>query len=255
MAEPANSDERIAAFLDGALDDEAQAAFEADLASNPALAAEVERMLANDSLLQEAFAGPMAAGVDDALLARMGLSDNSPAQPAASVIELASRRPAEPEVANDNPSGWSRWRLPLGSGIAAAMALMVTFGLSGGDGSSFDAALDATPSGQIAALKDGTKLTPVLSFRAGDGRYCREFSLGSGAAGGTGVACHDDGGWQVEALDQGATELARSDEIQVAGGADTSGLDAAYDRLAAGDPLTGEAERELITNDWKIDKK
>lgn len=208
-------------------------------------------MLANDGLLQEAFAGPMAKGVDDALLARMGLAGAGLSQPAASVIDLASRRPAEPGIANDNPSGWSRWWLPLGGGVAAALALMVTFGLGGGSSSSFDAALDATPSGQIAALEDGTKLTPVLSFRAGDGRYCREFSLGSGAAGGTGVACRDDGGWQVEALDQGATELASSDEIQVAGGADASGLDAAYDRLAAGDPLTGEAELEMITSNWK----
>jgi hypothetical protein len=81
--------------------------------------------------------------------------------------------------------------LPLGGGIAAALALMATFGLGGGAGSSFDAALDTTPSGRIAALDDGTKLTPVLSFRAGDGRYCREFSLGSGAAGGSGG---EDGG-------------------------------------------------------------
>jgi hypothetical protein len=250
MTEPASPDERIVAFLDGALDDDAQAAFEAELASNSALAAEVERMLANDSLLREAFDGPMAEGADDALLARMGL-----AQPAAPVIDLDSRRPAEPKGANDNTSGWSRWRLPLSGGIVAALALMVTFGLGDGDGSSFDAALDTTPSGQIAALADGSTLTPVLSFRAGDGRFCREFSLGSGAAGGSGVACRGDGGWKIEALDQGATQLARSDEIQVAGGADASDLDAAYDRLAAGDPLTGEVEQALITSHWKNAKQ
>lgn len=250
MTEPATPSERIAAFLDGALDDAEQAAFEAELESNPALAAEVERMLGNDSLLREAFDGPISEGVDDALLTRMGL-----AQPAAGeVIDLASRRAAEPKVANDNTPGWSRSRWPLGGAVAAALALMVTIGVGSG-GTSFDAALDGTPSGQLAALEDGTNLTPVLSFRAGDGRYCREFSLGSGERGGSGIACRDGSGWQVEALDEGATELARSDEIVLAEGADANGLNAAYARLAAGDPLAGEAESALIASGWDSSEK
>lgn len=245
MTDAATPDERIAAFLDGALDDVEQAAFEAELEANPALAAEVERMLGNDSLLREAFDGPIGDGVDGALLARMGL-----AAPAAEMVDIASRRPAASQIANDNTPGWSRWRWPLGGAVAAAVALMVTVGFGSG-GTTFDDALDSTPSGQLAALEDGTNLTPVLSFRAGDGRYCREFSLGSGEQGGSGIACRDSGGWEVEALDEGATELARSDEIMLADGADVSGLKAVYTRLSAGDPLAGEAENALIANGWK----
>ncbi len=249
MTDFASQDERIAAFLDGALDDAEQAAFEAELESNPALAAEVERMLENDDLLRRAFDEPMQQGVDQALLERMGLAPKSSAE----VIDLASRRPVSAGAgigANDNSPGWSRWRLPLGGAVAAALALMVAVSVRD-TGSAFDAALDSTPSGQLAALDDGLGLTPVLSFRAGDGRYCREFSLGSGEAGGSGIACRESDGWQVEALDQGATELAASGEIALANGADGSGLDAAYARLDAGDPLGGVAESELIADDWK----
>lgn len=257
MTEPANTDERIAAFLDGAMDDAEQAAFEAELEANPALAAKVERMLSNDHLLREAFDGPIAQGVDEELLARMGLAAPSAKLASPNVVDLASRRSSEPTIANDNTPRWSSWRLPLGGAVAAGVALMVTVGLGNG-GSSFDAALDATPSGQFAALEDGGKLTPVLSFRADDGRYCREFSLGSGDAagpGGSGIACRNGGGWQVEALDEGASELARSDEITLAAGADPSGLDEAYARLGAGDPLAGAAEADLIRRGWKVLEK
>ena len=199
MTDPSTQIERIAAFLDGALGDAEQAAFEAELEINPALAAAVERMLGNDSLLRAAFDEPIGEGVDGALLARMGL-----AAPAAEVIDMASRRLAPSQIANDNSPGWSRWRWPLGGAVAAAVALMVTVGF-GSAGTTFDDALDNTPSGQLAALEGSTNLTPVLSFRAGDGRYCREFSLGSGEQGGSGIACRDSGGWEVEALDEGAS--------------------------------------------------
>lgn len=247
MTDFATQYERISSFLDGALDDAEQAAFEAELASNPALAAAVERMLENDDLLRRAFDEPMQQGVDEAVLERMGLA---PAAPSAQIMELSDRQPsAAPAGANDNAPSWSRWRLPLGGAVAAAVALMVAVSVRD-TGSAFDAALDSTPSGQMASLDDGVGLTPVLSFRAGDGRYCREFSLGAGEGGGSGIACRESGSWQVEALDSGATELAAANEIALADGADGSGLDTAYARLGAGDPLGSEAEGALIAGDW-----
>jgi hypothetical protein len=248
MTDTATQDERIAAFLDGALDDIEQAAFEAELERDHELAAKVERMLQNDQLLCAAFDEPMQQGVDDALLERMGLAQKSTAE----VIDLAGRRANSAEAsrgANDNSAGWSRWRLPLGGAVAAAVVLVVAVSVRD-TGSAFDAVLDNTPSGQMASLDDGVGLTPVLSFRAGDGRYCREFSLGSGEAGGSGIACRESDAWQVEALDRGATELAAASEIALADGADGSGLDATYARLGAGDPLGSEAESALIAGEW-----
>jgi len=242
MTGPRSRDERIAAFLDGALDDADQAAFEAELEHDPELAAEVERLLGNDALLREAHAGPIAEGVDDALLARMGLD---------------VRRGDAPAAANDNPPFWRRWRVPLGGAIAAALALtlILTSQRGAAPGAGFDAALDGTPSGQVATLDGGRELRPLLTFQAGDGRYCREFSLGRSGAGGAGIACRSGGRWQVEALDKGATELADGAEIAMASGADGAGLEAAYARLKAGDPLGAERETALISGAWRDDAK
>lgn len=250
MPEQPNRDEWICAYLDGALDEAGMAEFEAAMDCDPALAAEVERLLGNDSFLRAAFDDPIQQGVDDALLERMGLAD--PVTTSADVIVLAERRTAT-VAANDDQPGWRRWRLPAAGAVAAAVALLVTLGLPGGRPATmaFDAALDATPSGQVAMLDGGEELTPVLTFSAGDGRFCREFSLGSGQGGGTGIACRGDtGGWQVEALEGGATRLADSGTIALAAGAQSSAIDAAYVTLDAGDPLQSARERALIANHW-----
>ena len=249
MTGPQSREERIAAFLDGALDDAEQAAFEAELERDPALAAEVERMMGNDALLRDAFSGPIEEGVDNALLARMGLAKGAPAK----VADLDERRASPSVAANDNPPFWRRWQVPLGGAIAAALALalFLTNQQGAAPGADFNAALDGTPSGQVAALDGGQKLKPLLTFQAGDGRFCREFSIGMGDAGGTGIACRSDNGWQVEALDKGATELAEGSEIALASGEDGAGLDAAYARLKAGDPLAAEHETALISSDWQ----
>jgi hypothetical protein len=241
--------ERIAAFLDGALGDADQAAFEAELEHDADLAAEVERMMGNDALVREAFAGPIEEGVDDALVERMGLAKESPAK----VVELDDYRADTPASANDNPPFWRRWQVPLGGAIAAALALTLILASQQGaaPGSGFDAALDGTPSGQVAALDGGRELTPLLTFQAGDGRYCREFSIGKGQAGGTGIACRTGEGWKVEALDKGATELTKGSEIALASGEDGAGLDAAYSRLDAGDPMGTERENSLISSGWQ----
>lgn len=249
MTGPQSRDERIAAFLDGTLDDTEQAAFEAELERDPALSAEVERMMGNDALLREAYAGPIEEGVDEALLVRMGLTTESQAD----VVNLTDHRADGPFAANDNAPFWRRWQVPLGGAIAAALALTLILTNQQGptSGASFDDTLDGTPSGQVASLEGGQELKPLLTFQAGDGRFCREFSFGKGDAGGTGIACRSGGRWKVEALDKGATELAKGSEIGLASGEDGAGLDAAYARLKAGDPMGPEIESALISSGWQ----
>lgn len=237
---------RISAFLDGVMEPQDLRAFEAQIEADPALAARVEQMLGNDALLQEAFSAPIEQGVDDALLERMGLA---PALP--QVIDLSARRAAKTgSAANDNAGGWTRWRIPLGGALAAGLALALMLDTrSSSEQGGFAAAMETLPSGQVASLDDGISVKPLLTFRAGDGRYCREFSLGSGG----GIACRESGGgkWRVEALDAAATSLGEAGEIELAAGADGSGLDAAYARLDASDPLGQTAEAALISGKWQ----
>lgn len=234
-------DEWICAYLDGALDPASMAEFEQAMESDSTLAGDIERLLANDSLLRAAFDSPMHDDVDAALLARMGLA------------EPAGEQLAVPAAANDNPPFWRGWRLPAAGAIAAALALAVTVGMPSGPAPmAFGPALDATASGQLASLEDGTELTPVLSFAAADGRFCREFSLAGAGSGGKGIACREGtGNWQVEALEPGATRLADAAGIVLAAGADGAALAAAYDQLGASDPLPMDREEALIADGWQ----
>lgn len=230
--------ERIAAYLDGAMTDAETEAFEREMASDPLLAAEVERLASNDSLLREAFAEPAGSTIDAAFLERMGLTE--------------PERPVNPVAANDNPPFWQRYRIPLGAGIAAALALALTFTLQNGTTQTpIGLALEQTPSGQVAALDDGTSITPLLSFKAGDGRFCREFTYSAASGDRGGIACRGAKDWSVEAWGEGAADLPAPGEIALASGAGEASLDQIYARLNAGDPLSMRDETGLITNGWK----
>lgn len=237
---------RITAFLDGVMAPDDQRAFEAEMEADPALAARVEQMLGNDELLREAFSGPMEQGVDDVLLARMGLAPAAP-----QVIDLSARRAAKKTAsANHHPGSWARWRLPLGGALAAGLALALMLNTQrASDQGGFAGVMETTPSGQLARLEDGRTVKPVLTFRAGDGRYCREFALGDA----TGIACkgRGHGSWRIEALDGAAVRLGEADRIELAAGASGAGLEQAYARLGGSDPLGKAAEAALISRKWQ----
>lgn len=246
MPDNRDPDQWISAYLDGMLDDAEMAEFEQALELDPKLAADFARMTQNDALLRSAFDLPLQQDVDAAMLARFGLADEKP-------VALAV---AIPRAANDNPPFWRGWRLPAAGAIAAALVFAVTLGMPGDQlPMQFDPALDETATGQLAMLEDGAQLTPVLSFAAADGRFCREFSLAGGPgdsmSGGRGIACRGAGGWQVEALEPGARELADSSGIVLASGDGMSALDAAYARLGAGDPISLDREGDLIRSGWR----
>ena len=140
----------------------------------------------------------------------------------------------------------------MGGAIAASLALLAV--LQPGQGprgeSEFATALDSAPSATVVQLASGSSITPRLTFTAGDGRYCREY-LQTGEAGSeTRIACRRDGGWQIEATTRGGEPLPGSGEIGAASGENLTGLDAAYARLGASDPLNADAERALIARNW-----
>lgn len=223
-------EERLAAWLDGALLPDEAAAFEREMAADPALARRAQEWRANDAFIAAALAPLAAAPLDDAMLARMGLGDPSP-----------------PLAANDNPPWWRRHALPLGGALAASLAAVLLLATPRGapqpDGLSL--ALDTTPSLQKARLADGRVIEPTLTVRAADGRWCREFRSGAQ----TGLACRDAKGWRVEAT-SGRTGPADQGEIGLAGGADGAGLDATYRRIGASDPLGAGEEAQLIAKGW-----
>jgi hypothetical protein len=225
-----DQDERLAAWLDGALTEEEAAAFEAELQRDPALAARAASWKANDAFIAGAFAPLVDNRIDPALLRQLGLF--------------------VPTAANDNPPWWRRPSIALsGAAVAAGLALVLV--LTGQPGSRatdpLSLALDTTPSLQQAKLADGRTIEPRLTVRAGDGRWCREFA----SAGTISLACRDKARWQVIGSGEAKGDHPAADgTVVLAGGPDGAALDAAYARIGAGDPVNGAEEAKLIAGNW-----
>lgn len=224
-----DEDERLAAWLDGALSAEETEAFAAELEANPALAAKAEAWQANDRTLTGAFFANERP-IDDELLARLGLVA------------------AAPVAANDNPRSARFGWLSAGSAIAASVAAALFFTLRPpAPVDDLSGALDRTASLATAQLADGRKVTPTLTVRAADGRWCREFRDGADTA----LACRaGTGSWKVEARTR-AGEAQDSGTIAVASGADPAALESAYAKLGAADPVGAADEQALIAKGWK----
>ena len=220
-------DEQLAAWLDGALPPMAAEAFAAKVAHDPSLAAQAEAWRAHDRQISDAL-NAAERPIDDALLARLGLN-------------------AAPVAANDNPRWPARRWLAGGTALAASVAAAVLLTLRApAPGDPLSDALDRTASQASAQLADGRTITPTLTVRAADGRWCREFREGAESA----LACRAGGHWSVEARSHGAA-ASDSGGIAVAGGADPAPLDAAYGRIKASDPLSAAEERLLLANRWQ----
>ena len=230
------TDEQLAAWLDGALSPAEAEAFAQALESDPALAAKAEVWQANDRAMAQVFFAAERP-IDDALLARLGLAEAPAAVPV-----LA------PVAANDNPRqarlGWWAGGSALAASFAAALFLTLR-PPAPADGLSD--ALDRTASLASAQLADGRTVTPLLTVRAADGRWCREFREGDETA----LACRGGTGrWSVEARGKGSG-AADSGAIAVASGADPAPLEAAYRQLKASDPVGAADEQALIAKGWK----
>lgn len=248
-----SKEDRVSAYLGGAMTPTEAAAFELEMEGDAELIAIVERWQRNDALLKQAFSTPEAEQVSPALLDRLGLGD-APAE--SNVIALNIPEPSPAKAHNDNvPSPQRRWA--IAGSIAASVAVAIAVGSfwnakPEGIGSEpqFQTALNGSTSGTSVALNDQKKLTPILSFKAEDGRFCREFALEGNGGGEQGVACKTGNTWVIEALVKGGGTLPSNNEIRTAGGQDAASLDAAYSRLGAGDPLNRENEMQAISKGW-----
>lgn len=102
--------------------------------------------------------------------------------------------------------------------------------------SEFQMVMDRTTGGQIEPLPGRLSVTAAATFRAGDGRWCRQYRL-TGTIEGTGIVCRSDGEWR---------SVARSDSSD-----STGALTAERQRLGAGADLSASDEAALIADDWR----
>ncbi len=246
-------DAQLSAYLDGELPADEAAAIEAALARSPELRARLDRLRQADDLAARALHGidrrPLPVAVRD-LLAHDG--DGVPRRSRAWI-----------------PSPLAR---PLA--LAASIALLVGFGAGLLAAAQFGAAapasaiaaaslgeiasdqplfrvLETTPSGTRKPLAGlDLEATPTLSFRAKDGRYCREIVVMGHDLARRGLFCRTGAGtWRALAT----VAAPGPDETAYAPAADAGAalLDRSISELISGAPLDAAAERRLIEQGWR----
>jgi len=216
----------VMAYLDGELDAAGRKAFEADMAADPALAAEVA---AHRELAERlAFAyGPVAD------------------EPVPLPLRLAA------EAANDAPPrrfnlAWAGMAACLVVGVVAGRATLppaprIGVGVDVPDRTDLARALDRQLAPQPGAVRIG------LTFRDAGGRYCRTFQSRPDRL--AGLACRQGDAWQVRT----ATRWTPADTptYRTAASDTPPEVLVAVDRTLAGDALDAGQERAARDRGWR----
>ena len=233
---------RLMAFVDGEGDADERARFEAAMADDPTLAAEVAAERVLRARLHHAYAPVLDEAVPGRFAALM-------APPPAEATDLAAHRARR--------AATSRRRAP-GFALAAALALLAVAlwslrppssavrmqdgALVAGDGlaASLDRELASAP-------EAGARVSIGLTFRDDAGAICRSFSLrdGSGLAG---LACRSGNAWRVEVLARGETAAG---DVRQAAADMPAAVQAGIDARLRGDAFDAAAERTARDADWR----
>ncbi len=234
-------DEKFFAWLDGELSGVEAAEMEAKVASDPDLARLAERHRALGAQLRGTFDPVAAAPVPERILAAVR-------KPETVVVDFAAARKAR----NAQPS---RLRLPQWTALAATLAAGIVVGsmipsrggapveVKGGKvyaAAALGRALDA----ELASAPSGGAVRVAMTFRDSAGKVCRSFT----AAAVSGVACRDNGRWQVRGL-FGAPE-GQAGEYRMAAGVDPN-LAALIDSTMSGEPFDAAAEKAARDRGWR----
>ncbi|HEY8617582.1 hypothetical protein [Phenylobacterium sp.] len=219
-------EERVIAYVDGELGASDAAAFERDLASDAALAAEVDQQ----RRLRERILSAYGAIAEEPTPDRLVLSACA---------------------ANQNRRfGWRHW-----AAIAASLAVGVTVGFvvphQRGALAAHDGVLVAR-AGLAQALEtqlasDTGPIRVGLSFKDADGDYCRTFQSTPDRL--AGLACRENGRWIAHATL--AWSPAPAPQYRTAGSELPPAVLTAVDELIAGDPLDAAAERAARDARWR----
>lgn len=255
------SDEVLMAYADGALSPADQQRVAAILEDRPDYAEKVKRFRESQALLRDSL-----GALDQSIPAEwVEQIRRAPIAATATVTDLAGARAirtgAKPSAAR---SSW----LPVA--MAAAISLMI--GAIGGwvikpramsatDGAEVVAqgtvrsVLEGGVSGAVAEIAGGGGATvkPIATFKAKDGRYCRQYEIDrAGSDTIEGIACRtgSGGNWQVRYhADKTATAAGR--RMAPAEGRPQKPIDAAVASLAAGGNLDAAEEARIMRDGWK----
>lgn len=240
------SDAEVQAFVDGELQADQAARFTAQVRLDLALAQRVAQQRALRAKLADAFNPVLREPIPERLLDAMQGK-------AGAATPIGASRHTRARHGAPGPLWWSAaaagiiaawvigWRMPR----AVEEPLM-----SGPSGLQAGGILAEALSQRLSA--EGSKEHGVLvslSFKAGDGRYCRTFSLDSGI---DGLACRNADAWQIVATGRLPTDdTAVGRTYRLASSELSPAVLAAISRWQAGDALTREQERQVRDSGWR----
>jgi hypothetical protein len=237
-------DETLMAYADGELDAAARAAVEAAMAADSALAQRVARQRELRRRLQAAFEPVLSEPLPERL--------------------LASARGADPK-AGPGPRrlrAQRRWSWPEWGAIAASLVIGVLAAAllwPAGGGTSIVArngrmfaggALAGALSSQLASTQPADAPVQIgVSFRTGDGSYCRTFVLRERQSL-AGLACHEHGAWELRVVAQNESGGSAGGGYRAAATGLPPAVARTLDALIAGEPLDASAEAAARARHW-----
>ncbi|HFB54390.1 MAG TPA: hypothetical protein ENJ46_00580 [Hellea balneolensis] len=251
------TDEHLSAFLDGQLPETQSKTLEAELETNLKLAERLAHLTEANEAVKAVYDAEIERPIAPHILAMLE-ADNPHAtndNASGNIVNLSARRKIS----------ITKWVAPL----AAAFAMMIGITLGRGMGATptdqgaiyaqitgtinadnplFDV-LEQTPSATPVKLDTQVSIKPVLTFQTADGAYCREFTAQSTQAASRGIACREDGNWNVLMLNR--TELSDETGFRTASGSSSEAMDQLIDGLIDGAPFDLVTEKSAMAQHWK----
>ncbi|MEM7060145.1 MAG: hypothetical protein AAF557_21395 [Pseudomonadota bacterium] len=239
------TEEEIAAFVDGSLDDAAADRIAAILEQDPDARALAEEISNGNDLLRAAFADVAQSPVPTSLAETLTTADGT--------VVPFHRRLAQP----------STW---IPAAAAASVAIIVGLGLgaqfgatkSGPEITLGDAPPDSALHLALETLPSGDpydeRIIPMLTFTDASGRYCREFEVVGDLPDELefGIACRTaEAAWHVEIVVTAPMGAAIDGGFAPASGPGADALSAMIEALGGSEPLTPRAETRVIENGWQ----
>jgi hypothetical protein len=221
--------ERLIAYVDGELGAEEAARFEAHMAADPVLAAEVARHKVLASKVGGAYAPVLDEPIPPQLLTVAAAANDRGGRPRNGLMPWAGMAAA---LAMGVLAGRAVW--PSEGPLAARHGVLVAQG-------GLEEALTTQLAAQPGAVRVG------VSFKTADGRYCRTFESGADRL--AGLACRDDGRWVAHTVT--AWKPAPATAYRKAGSDIPPEVLASLDALISGAPLDAAAERAARDKGWR----
>jgi len=262
------TDETLMAFLDDELGVEDKAKVTTQIENSPELARRVDNMRLADSLLVQSCQRIDSRPMPPEMMALLGAFPEEQAKQAKQTAsDQATILPFRKKLRQ-------LVHAPLWQ-IAAAATVVLAIGLGAGrqlltsqtgktpamivaeaniirPGNSLFPILEKQPSAITVRTSADSAVTPIMTFRTADNRYCREFKVTTGQTVTRSVACRTGGAWIVKTSVTTQNKVsAGGGQYQTATGPDNSPVDTVILGLMKGDALGARQEARIIQNDWK----